>query len=135
MNKSTYEMISRLTALGINSDDAWHLRRIAMTLHRWHELECGDGNPYGSWWITRGRDRVRAKGGTKMKPSNKIKRIYTRHYSDSGQTTACVEWQDGACTEGPADDYHGVLVPRGAHMGALFDRAIANGLTVEREVW
>jgi hypothetical protein len=25
-----------------------------MTLHRWHELECGDGNESGSWCITRG---------------------------------------------------------------------------------
>jgi hypothetical protein len=26
-----------------------------MTLHRWHELECGDSNDYASWTITRGR--------------------------------------------------------------------------------
>jgi hypothetical protein len=25
-----------------------------MTLHRWHELECGDGNNSGSWTIARG---------------------------------------------------------------------------------
>jgi hypothetical protein len=30
------------------------LRRISMTLHRWHEMECGDGNDYGSWTIARG---------------------------------------------------------------------------------
>ncbi len=36
-------------------DDATALRRISMTLHRWHELECGDGNQHGSWSITRGR--------------------------------------------------------------------------------
>ncbi len=35
--------------------DAESLRRISMTLHRWHELECGDGNDHGSWCITRGR--------------------------------------------------------------------------------
>jgi hypothetical protein len=29
---------------GIKWDDAVALRRIAMTLHRWHELECGTGN-------------------------------------------------------------------------------------------
>lgn len=26
-----------------------------MTLHRWHELECGDGNDYASWCVVRGR--------------------------------------------------------------------------------
>jgi hypothetical protein len=30
-----------LLSLGINRDDAESLRRIAMTLHRWYEMECG----------------------------------------------------------------------------------------------
>jgi len=30
------------------------MRRIAMTLQRWFELECGDGNNHGSWAIVRG---------------------------------------------------------------------------------
>ncbi len=55
MNKHTVEMLNRLTKAGISFDDAVTLRRIAMTLHRWHELECGDGNDYASWTITRGR--------------------------------------------------------------------------------
>lgn len=33
-----------LQSLGFTSDEAEQLRRISMTLHRWHELECGDGN-------------------------------------------------------------------------------------------
>lgn len=44
----------RLMAEGISFADASALRRIAMTLHRWHELECGDGNDYASWCIVRG---------------------------------------------------------------------------------
>jgi len=47
------ECVPRLVAIGISVDDAYALRRIAMTLHRWHELECGDGNNYGSWAIER----------------------------------------------------------------------------------
>ena len=35
------ECLPRLTALGISYEDAIALRRIAMQLHRWHELECG----------------------------------------------------------------------------------------------
>lgn len=35
------DCINRLQALGVSWDDAVQLRRISMTLHRWHELECG----------------------------------------------------------------------------------------------
>jgi hypothetical protein len=38
------EVLERLSRLGIMIDDGHALRRIAMTLHRWHELECGDGS-------------------------------------------------------------------------------------------
>ena len=53
MNKHTHEMLSRLERAGIEREDAYALRRIAMTLHRWHELECGDGNDSASWCIER----------------------------------------------------------------------------------
>ncbi len=55
MTKHRYDTIATLCSLGISYEDAASLRRISMTLHRWHELECGDGNNYGSWCITRGR--------------------------------------------------------------------------------
>ena len=40
---------------GIEMDvnDAETLRLADLTLHRWYELECGDGNSYGSWAIER----------------------------------------------------------------------------------
>jgi hypothetical protein len=38
---------------GISYQDADNLRRIEMTLQRWSEQECGDGNEYGSWAIER----------------------------------------------------------------------------------
>ena len=44
----------RLMNQGISYNDAVALRSISMTLHRWHELECGDGNNYASWSIVRG---------------------------------------------------------------------------------
>lgn len=43
-----------LLTRGISLEHAVQLRRIAMTLHRWHEMECGDSNDYGSWCIARG---------------------------------------------------------------------------------
>lgn len=49
----TQDCIDHLRKIGVSYDDAVALRRIAMTLHRWHELECGDGNNYGSWAIER----------------------------------------------------------------------------------
>lgn len=51
--KERYEVMHRLDRLGIAYEDAVALRRIALTLHRWFELECGDGNDYGSWAIER----------------------------------------------------------------------------------
>ncbi len=50
-----YDCLNALQSAGISYEDATALRRISMTLHRWHELECGDGNQYGSWAIVRGR--------------------------------------------------------------------------------
>ena len=57
--RSAAEVISRLTSIGIEYEDALTLRRIAMTLHRWHELECngevqrenddGTGKPF---WLS-----------------------------------------------------------------------------------
>ena len=51
--KERYEVLSRLEKAGISYEHANALRRISMTLSRWGELECGDGNEYGSWAIER----------------------------------------------------------------------------------
>lgn len=53
MNRDSIRVISNLERAGISFDDAMTLRRCAMTLHRWFELECGDSNNYGSWSIER----------------------------------------------------------------------------------
>jgi hypothetical protein len=58
------ECIARLTAIGIEYRDACELRRISMTLHRWFELECGDGNDHGSWCIVRGRKAKRERSSS-----------------------------------------------------------------------
>ena len=42
---------STLLALGFTAQEAEALRRISMTLHRWHELECGTD----SYCVVRGR--------------------------------------------------------------------------------
>ena len=47
------EQENALMSLGFTESEAESLRRISMTLRRWYELECGDGNDYGSWAIER----------------------------------------------------------------------------------
>jgi hypothetical protein len=59
-----------------------------------------------------------------------IVRAYVRHYSDSGQSIAYVEWLD---TKGKSGTTGGN--PDNPHMVALFDRAIREGLTIETETW
>lgn len=51
----TLALLQQLNARGIKADfEAAHtLRRAQITLHRWHELECGDSNDYKSWSIER----------------------------------------------------------------------------------
>ena len=51
--KQRIEVIRRLQGAGISWEHANTLRRISMTLQRWGELECGDGNDYASWAIER----------------------------------------------------------------------------------
>jgi hypothetical protein len=53
MNKHAIELVGRLEKLGFYIEEALALRRIERTLQRWSELECGDGNNYGSWAIER----------------------------------------------------------------------------------
>ena len=51
------QAVGSLCNLGIAWDDACALRRVAMVLHRWHELECGiesggldQDETTGKWW-------------------------------------------------------------------------------------
>lgn len=51
----TYKILNSLQHRGIELSfhDANILRRAQLTLHRWSELECGDGDDYKSWSIER----------------------------------------------------------------------------------
>ncbi len=56
MSKTNQTSFAQIVSLGVSSDDFRSLRRISMTLHRWHEHECngaiqregeeGDGAPF-----------------------------------------------------------------------------------------
>ena len=49
----TARFFRSLEKIGVSYEDADKLRLIERTLHRWAELECGDGNECGSWMIER----------------------------------------------------------------------------------
>lgn len=54
----TLALMGHLNRNGIAADfdDANTLRRAQIALHRWAELECGDGNDHMSWAIERDED-------------------------------------------------------------------------------
>ena len=72
----------RLISAGISFADASALRRISMALHRWHELECGDGNNYASWCIVRGK-----KTGGVFEYDDDGKPYMETHRTDSNKPT------------------------------------------------
>ena len=47
---------SALISLGFTFDECEKMRRISLTLRRWFELECGDGNDWADWAIERDED-------------------------------------------------------------------------------
>lgn len=47
------QRIGNRTGVFLSFDEANTLRRAEKVLHRWSELECGDGNEWGSWAIER----------------------------------------------------------------------------------
>jgi len=49
-----HDNLKQIRSLGITDDDARALRRISVTLRRWHELECGTGDDRTT--ISVGRD-------------------------------------------------------------------------------
>ena len=55
MPSSQLNTFQRCQRRGINIDktEFLSLRRISMTLSRWGELECGDGDTYKSWSVER----------------------------------------------------------------------------------
>lgn len=68
-----------------------------------------------------------------------ITRAYVRRYSDNGQIVAYVEWANGARTESTLRvldiGRNRRAVTFGSHMHALFARAKASGLRLQRETW
>jgi hypothetical protein len=76
-----FNCLDALQSAGISYQDATALRRISMTLHRWHELECGDSNDYASWGLVRGSKQP--EGFVYDEDGKPFKEVHTH----SGRTT------------------------------------------------
>lgn len=59
MNTDTLNMLNQVQSTGITLSDAMALRRISMTLHRWHEMECGtdSGCIERGWRVARNQEK------------------------------------------------------------------------------
>lgn len=53
MKNHRNEVIEKLQSVGMSLEDSASVRRIAMTLHRWYELECGTGEGSVTYAIER----------------------------------------------------------------------------------
>ena len=150
MNKQTHEMLARLTAAGISQAHAYDLRRIAMTLDRWHELECGDSNDYASWCITRGERYPLVNGKENFKHNDAGRPYLERHpYSGMVSYTRIPDRETGAkkrlakiMAAYPALTSYIQTDPRGASLyilrtddippGASIDSCYSRGIAVYR---
>jgi hypothetical protein len=107
------ECIDNLRRVGIEYDDAVALRRISMTLHRWHELKCGDGNNYSSWSIE--RDEVSEKPFMYVYPyDGKMRR-----YPVADRETGALKRLKAIMARYPSLSYYVQGDPRGASLYVL----------------
>jgi len=65
-----HHTFNALQSIGFTFDECEKLRRISMTLRRWHELECGNGNDHASWAIERDEE-------------TEVPYMVTHHYSQN----------------------------------------------------
>jgi hypothetical protein len=138
-----------LMGLGFTRDEAEALRRISMTLHRWHERECGDGYGAivrGTWNRETGEfDYDTPNGGAYIEQSgtsgrNRYIRIPDRESgakrrlaaiikARNGRRAVELKWKDGR----PVDQlaYYIQTDPRGAALYILRPGDIPEGADVQ----
>lgn len=103
------ECLARLTAIGISYADAVDLRRIAMTLHRWHEMECGTDSGAIERDETTGKPFWHRAGG-----------LYpTRRYNVADRETGALKRLAAIMARYPAFGFYVQGDPRGASLYIL----------------
>lgn len=99
-----YDAVSALENIGFKFQDAVALRRISMTLHRWHEMECGTDNGCierdEKWAIERAAwpasDRVRWWDGAKWVVKSE-RRTYDDYAKESATIPGDGAWRETDC--------------------------------------
>lgn len=100
--QKTADLAERLTRAGltVTREQANTLRRAALTLHRWAELECGDGNAHASWAIE--RDETTGKPYSCIYPHQGSPRRYRIADKEAGALRRI----EGVCRAIGAHYYH-----------------------------
>ncbi len=133
------EVVDRLLKLGISYDDACTLRKISMTLHRWHELECGTSDEYGSWALVRGR-WMNDVNPRQFKHDDEGKPFLERHYHKPPKTwyqpypdkeTPAIDRLQGIIARYPHLTYYIQGDPRGASLYILTPADVPAGESIE----
>ena len=151
MTRKQHDSRAALAAIlvrnGFSEAEAETLRRAERTLHRWAELECGDGNSSASWAIE--RDEATGKPYLVTYPHNgptRQRRIADRETGALRRIKAVVSARNArfegrnGCPSDVITPYHqgdprGVAlylvrasdVPAGASMDSYYSRGIACG--------
>lgn len=124
------ESVAALERIGISRDDAYQLRRISMTLHRWHELECGTetgaierhpktGKPY---WYNPGAQQTHRVRWRVADREAGAKRRLARIMAQYPHLTAYVQTDPRGCALyilRPGD------VPAGEDVSSYYSRGVA----------
>ena len=120
------ECIGHLCNAGFTYDDAWRLRRDAMTLHRWAERECNGeverdddtGKVYASYdYGTGGRKRFPARD-LETPAIARIKEVMSRY-------PEFVEYIQGDPRGAPLYIVRKADIPEGKELDAYYSRGIA----------
>jgi hypothetical protein len=124
------ECLPHLAALGISHEDASALRRIAMTLHRWAELECGNergaierdettGKPY--WTYDAGANGKRGRVAIPDRERGAEKRL-AKIMAKYPTLSAYIQ---GDCRGAPLYILKPGDVPEGQHAESYYSRGVA----------
>lgn len=116
--------------LDLSFNDANTLRRAEKTLHRWAELECGDGNDWRSWAIERDEDTDKPYNVSHVYATGKVSR-----YAIPDREKGALRRVAAICDRLGAFYYH-QTDPRGCALYVstepLTDSAYSNGIACSR---
>lgn len=123
-----------LLNLGFTTAEAESLRRISMTLHRWHELECGNGNgcierdeqTSRPMWHNSLNGRMTPIADRETGAQKRLKAIMRAHHDR--QTPS---WPEGKAVYPNPLSYYIQTDPRGAALYIIRPGDVPQGQSVE----